>query len=284
MADTKGQLSEDGLWQWSGKKWVHVELLDIACVKCQKVTRLEQGRPTFKCPDGHKIEFVACNPCKAVYQRADWREPCPQCGAASIRGQVTAWDWKAHQTALGDVVPDGDRRFLSDFFLAAGGGTRIPTNTPCLIDFIADRTTIKGAGIEESVPYAEMDALQISGSTTRSGANVFGGGFGIAGAAEGMLAAGVINSLTSKTTTTSVLRVAARTSEYVFVSHATSSATLGMLLTPVQLRIRQAQPAPAPPPCMAPPLAFQTSSPSSHNSETRVCSTTRNSLPRRRAS
>ncbi len=87
-------------------------------------------------------------------------------------------------------------------------------------------------------------ALQVSGSTTRTNAGVFGGGFGVVGAAEGMLAATIINSLTTTTKIYTVLRIATTSAEYVFVSHKIDSDALRMSLVPVQVRIRQAQTAP----------------------------------------
>jgi hypothetical protein len=130
---------------------------------------------------------------------------------------------------------------LRDFTLAAGGGTRIPVGSSCVIDFVSSGMRIAGGGVEESVPYHDVHALQVSGSTTRSSAGVFGGGFGVAGAAEGILAASVINSLTSSTKVFSLVRIAARSAEYVLVSTTVDSGALNMMLTPVQLRIRQAQ-------------------------------------------
>jgi len=144
---------------------------------------------------------------------------------------------------------------LRDFTLRAAAGTRIPIGSSCVIDFSADGTRITSSGVEEFVPYADITALQIRGSTTHSNAGVFGGGFGVAGAAEGMLAASVINSLTSKTTTYSLVRIAARAAEYVFVSHVVDSGSLDMMLTPVQFRIRQAQAAASSPPAAASSVA-----------------------------
>lgn len=136
---------------------------------------------------------------------------------------------------------------LRDFTLRAVAGTRIPIGSSCVIDFPSDGAHISSNGLEEFLPYPDIHALQISGSTTHSNAGVFGGGFGVAGAAEGMLAASVINSFTSKTTVYSLVRIAARTAEYVFVSHVVDSGSLEMMLTPVQFRIREAQAGPSSP-------------------------------------
>lgn len=155
----------------------------------------------------------------------------------------------------GNVEVDADRRVLRDFTLPASAGTRIPIGSSCVIDFSGDGTRLTSSGVEEFVPYADIHALQISGSTTHSNAGVFGGGFGVAGAAEGMLAASVINSLTSQTTTYSLVRLAAKAAEYVFVSQRIDSGSLNMMLTPVQFRIRQAQASASSPPTAAASVA-----------------------------
>lgn len=244
-----GQLSEDRLWQWDGK-WVHAHRLDISCDRCESVIAVDEGKKEFKCPDGHRQDFIACKACKGTFQRPtesrQMTTRCPHCGSASLYvTTVSAWTWAADQSGRGQwperSVTDPDRRVLGDFKLAAGGGTRIPAGSPSRIDFASAGMTVAGGGFEEFVPYSNVKAIQISGSTTNTSAGVFGGGFGVVGAVEGMLAASVINSLTSRRSVFSLLRVEARDAEYVFVSETVESGSLNMMLTPVLLRIRQAQ-------------------------------------------
>jgi len=254
-----GQLSDDGMWAWDGKKWIHIERVGIACARCGGVVSVEQRKKEFKCPDGHRQDLIACKACRGTFQRPtetrQYDVRCPHCGYSSLYvSTCAAWEWAVDQSARGlwppggTVEVDADRRVLRDFTLQASAGTLIPTGSSCVIDFSSDGARIRSTGVEEFVPYADILALQISGSTTHSNAGVFGGGFGVAGAAEGMLAASVINSLTSKTTTYSLVRIAARAAEYVFVSHVVDSGSLGMMLTPVQFRMRQAQASASSPP------------------------------------
>jgi len=251
-AASVGQLSDDGLWEWDGKKWIHIERISIACARCGGVVTVEQGKKEFRCPDMHFQDLIACKACRGAFQRPtetrQYDVRCPHCGYSSLYvSTCSAWEWAVDQSARGlwppggTVAVDADRRVLRDFALRAGAGTRIPIGSSCVIDFSADGARITASGVEEFVPYADIHALQISGSATHSNAGVFGGGFGVAGAAEGMLAASVINSLTSKTTIYSLVRIAARAAEYVFVSNVVDSGSLSMMLTPVQFRIRQAQ-------------------------------------------
>jgi len=252
-APLAGQLSDDGLWAWEGKKWMHVPQVDIECAGgCGHIVSTEQGKKDVKCPDGHRQDLVACKQCRGTFQRrAENRQDnlrCPHCGHPNdYLTTVSAWEWVVDQSTRGlwppgrGIAVDPERRVLYDFTLAAAGGTRIPYGASCEIDFSSDGVRITAHGLEEFTSYADILALQVSGSVKHSSAGVLGGGFGVAGAAEGMLAASVINSLTSTTSIYSVVRLAARNAEYVFVSHTVDSGSLNMTLTPVQLRIRQAQ-------------------------------------------
>ncbi len=59
--------------------------------------------------------------------------------------------------------------------------------------------------VVQTVQYESVDFVQISGSgatTITTDAGLIGGGFGVKGAVEGILAASVINALTRRTTTT----------------------------------------------------------------------------------
>jgi DNA-directed RNA polymerase subunit RPC12/RpoP len=265
-AASVGQTSDDGLWTWDGKRWIHVQRVGIACARCGNVVSAEQGKKEFRCSAGHRQDLIACKACRGTFQRpTETRQydiRCPHCGYSSLYvSTCTAWEWAVDQSARGLWPPggtgevDADRRVLRDFTLQASAGTLIPTGSSCVIDFSSDGARITSSGVEEFVPYADIHALQIGGSTTHSTAGVFGGGFGVAGAAEGMLAASVINSLTSKTTVYSLVRLAARAAEYVFVSHVVDSGSLDMMLTPVQFRIRHAQAAPSSSPTPATSVA-----------------------------
>jgi hypothetical protein len=80
--------------------------------------------------------------------------------------------------------------------------------------------------------YDEINSFDVGGpGAVKSGTRLWGGGFGLQGAAEGMLAASVINSLTSKVRVETVLTVRATLRGFVVV-YAQE--------TPEQLRIRLA--------------------------------------------
>jgi hypothetical protein len=100
---------------------------------------------------------------------------------------------------------------------------------------------IHAYGSPEYVPYETIEALQVSGSTVRTSLGVFGGGFGVIGAAEGMLAATVINRLTTRTRQYAVLRIVTISAEYVFSSTTRDGSALSLALTSVQVEIRKAR-------------------------------------------
>ena len=131
---------------------------------------------------------------------------------------------------------------LKNFALAAAGGTGIRIGSRCWIEFFTDKVVIDCFGSDvEDVPYHTIEELQVSGSTIRSNAGVFGGGFGIIGAVEGVLAATVINRLTTRTRQYAVLRIVTNSAEYVFASNADDGSALALALTSVQVAIRKAR-------------------------------------------
>jgi hypothetical protein len=83
----------------------------------------------------------------------------------------------------------------------------------------------------------------------RKGMRWFGGGFGLAGAAEGALTAAVLNSLTSRTEIDTVIRLQMPATELFLHSNELTPTALRMRLSPVFTRMRAAgAPAvPAPP-------------------------------------
>jgi hypothetical protein len=97
------------------------------------------------------------------------------------------------------------------------------------------------------VPYREVTTLEIGGpGATRSGGGFIGGGFGLEGAAEGMLIASALNALTRRTRIDTVLCVQSTSSELFFhISDETLDA-LRRRLSPAFTAIRQQQQSPLP--------------------------------------
>ena len=127
------------------------------------------------------------------------------------------------------------------FILAGAGGTQIRTGSSCRVMFEPTSVTISGGGTQDRIAYASIVDLQMTGSTVTKNLGVFGGGFGVVGAAEGMLAAGVINALTTRRKRYAVLRIVTATSEYVLSTTERDGSQLAPALIPVQVRIRAAR-------------------------------------------
>jgi hypothetical protein len=68
------------------------------------------------------------------------------------------------------------------------------------------------------IPYERLIGFEFKGGVTRTGGGFFGGGFGLAGAVEGILAARVLNDLTAKTKVNSLVRISASDGE-LYVHH-----------------------------------------------------------------
>jgi hypothetical protein len=261
------------LWQGEGRNRHHVDLVEAQCLRCGTNQNVASENSSFRCSCRHSHTFFRCAQCEATFECGGIGNPCPYCLSVQRDGQVTAWTWAEDQTRHPERVSlqpawtptvetsfDVDRRTLYNFTLAAAGGSHIQAKASCTIDFTSAGITIHASDglrdvVKESVSYAEVVALQISGTTTRRNAGMIGGGFGVVGAAEGILVASVINSLTTRTKIYTLLRIATTRSEYVFVSYSVDSSALQLSLTPAQLRVRQAHQAPEPPHAQPQPQA-----------------------------
>jgi hypothetical protein len=100
------------------------------------------------------------------------------------------------------------------------------------VRFLEDRLAIYPARYWEArteVPYSEVEDVEIGGpGLVKSGGGFVGGGFGAVGALEGMAIASVLNTLTTRTSVTTIVRIQGTACE-LFLLYKRS--------TPEQLRI-----------------------------------------------
>jgi hypothetical protein len=88
-------------------------------------------------------------------------------------------------------------------------------------------------------PYAEATALDFSGpGRVTKGGGFIGGGFGLTGAAEGMLVASALNSLTTKSEIRSIIRWEAESLEAFFFTSEATPGDLRIKFSPVLSKIR----------------------------------------------
>jgi hypothetical protein len=102
--------------------------------------------------------------------------------------------------------------------------------------FLEDRLAIfppySGEALAQ-VWYSEVEDIEIGGpGLVKSGGGFIGGGFGAAGALEGMAIASVLNALTTRTSITTIVRIQGKSCE-LFLLHTRS--------TPEQLRIEMSR-------------------------------------------
>jgi hypothetical protein len=113
------------------------------------------------------------------------------------------------------------------------------------VRFLQDRLAVlPPSGIRPvfDVPYLEVEDVEIGGpGAVRKGGGFVGGGFGLTGAAEGMAIAGVLNALTTRTTTTTVLRVQASAAELFLLNNVVAPDQLRIVLSPALGILREAR-------------------------------------------
>lgn len=96
---------------------------------------------------------------------------------------------------------------------------------------------------EARVNYADVTALEVGGpGETTSGGGFIGGGFGLEGAAIGMLVAATANELTTKTSIDAVIYLQTRDAELFFHHSGTTPEALRWVLSPVFSKLRALQP------------------------------------------
>lgn len=120
--------------------------------------------------------------------------------------------------------------------LAAGGAYEL--------DFDPDGVAIyeppgRGRAVV-NVPFGELLAFEIGGpGAFTTGGGFAGGGFGIEGALEGMLAAGVLNALTTRTKVVTTFSLHTRDAEAFFLHEELTPQDLRIRLSEVFVRMRQ---------------------------------------------
>lgn len=109
--------------------------------------------------------------------------------------------------------------------------------------FVQDRLIIVDKATMEMVgqfPYASMIALRVGGpGAVTTGGGFMGGGFGLKGAAEGMLFAYALNSLTTRTTIRTVIEVQDSARDLVWSHNGATPQRFEQLLIPVRARLRE---------------------------------------------
>lgn len=148
-----------------------------------------------------------------------------------------------------------DRRALIGCLVVGGYGFGLRSRTYCNVRFEPGRIEIDCDRPQPAVvPYETVTALELGGQGRRTtGGGFIGGGFGAEGIAEGMAVAGVLNTLTTRTTTESLISLKMREWQLILFFDKATPAELRVELAPAFGRIEAAARALAPPPPPPPP-------------------------------
>lgn len=92
-----------------------------------------------------------------------------------------------------------EAKSVLDAYVLDGAGWAPPIGTLTSIHILESAIEFRMAQEIKLVEFNELDDVNIRGYSQTTNAGVIGGGFGIQGAAEGMLAARLVNQLTAKT-------------------------------------------------------------------------------------
>jgi hypothetical protein len=177
---------------------------------------------------------------KAAWQALESQNPdsALKCRAV-LRERETRQRARAARTGRSAEVTDLDQRTLASMTNLAllGGYAAAPVAVGDRYDvrFLDQSLSVFAPHDWEpltDIPYAELEDIEIGGpGLIRSGGGFVGGGFGAAGAFEGMAVAAVLNAMTTRTAVTTIVRVQARTCELFLLETRATPAQLRMQIS-----------------------------------------------------
>jgi hypothetical protein len=178
--------------------------------RCSKCGGMSDTSPSIKIGN-----YWTCDFCRGTHQ-VTRREP-PACVATTADLYKQALG-RGADYALGDQI-------LWGFTVIGGYGWSLPANTRVTVALAEDQMTLASIPLDLAggvvAPYDYLLDFEFSGGATSRGGGFLGGGFGLQGAVEGMIVASVLNSLTSKTTINSIVRISGSDGE-TFLHHGVS--------------------------------------------------------------
>ena len=223
----------------------------IACGACGRPVVVMPSDTEATCPACKKsLHFLRCIHCRGNFigYRSRRLTKCPWC---NLLTNTNASRINARQL-LDDEASHPDRRVLIGCTVIGGYGHGLPPQTLCNLRFEATRICIdftapQAGGWE--FPYADLLIIEIGGrGAMRSGGGFIGGGFGLEGTAEGMIVAGVLNSLTTTTRVESIISLKASNWQLIVFNGQRTPDDLRVYLAPGIARVEAANRVPPPPP------------------------------------
>lgn len=142
---------------------------------------------------------------------------------------------------LGTIsLPPFQSIILSECVYLGGHGLDLKIGQSTSLRFTHKEFLVSGSA---PISYAQVTDVGISGpGSVTSGGGFIGGGFGVAGALEGMALAGILNSLTAKTKVHTFLSITTHVGEHHFHFGGMEPAALRIALAPVFSTLRRMRP------------------------------------------
>jgi ribosomal protein L37AE/L43A len=213
------------------------------CPNCLTPSEPGPSAIRFHCKNCHyQLDAFQCSSCGAncISRAAGAKFDCPKCGKSSRKSpsavplnEVDEFLELAKVTEIKaggrhSAVRSGEKR-LGPFMVVDGAGwaPAIGSSSSLTIDesdFIIGTAT---------VPLTDIVDLQVEGKSLTSGGGYMGGGFGVRGAAEGMLAAELLNRWTTKRHDFVIFSIVGRTGRVVGQINNANAMTVRNLLRPI---------------------------------------------------
>jgi len=228
----------------------------LDCAACGALNAVEPDAVRWTCADcGAAYTFAVCPHCAGVVEMAfpdAGRWGCPICGRNAyapstgiphVTLTVADTDARLREAARGQVGRPFTQVVRACRLLAVSGVSAkvgVAYALVCTQEGIAFSQTDTDTSI--FYRYDEITGIEIGGPGRQtSGGGFIGGGFGAAGIVEGMLLAGVLNAMTTRTTTQTLVQIQTAESEMIFSHSTVTPQAMRLLLSPVFTFIRSAQ-------------------------------------------
>lgn len=128
--------------------------------------------------------------------------------------------------------------------IIGGSGFGLSKDEVVLVSCVSDNLTLSNIKTEKvfSIQFSKILNIEISGpGKVSTNAGVVGGGFGLRGALKGIMIASVINSLTTKTTINTFLRVSTAQGEVHLHTSELDTKELRLAISPAMVAVEAAQ-------------------------------------------
>jgi hypothetical protein len=224
----------------------------LACLGCGRTLHLPGDSSEYECLDCRRRQAVRrCFGCGVVLATEAFETKsqftCSFCWTTheiggDPRASLATVSERAEALRLRGLDPVAPRLILVSPGTVVGGyGTALRPGAGCCLTASDEAVTVFTPDLHEMgrFPLAGLVALQLGGpGAVTTGGGFVGGGFGLKGAAEGILISSLLNTLTTKTEVNTLVRVTGRDAELIVHTSAATPGELELKLSPVLGRLR----------------------------------------------